>query len=132
MVRYKSYRPDHYPIAWITAATKAFEIAQAVWTGNPEEIAQGPWISADWARGEAGAVNRMKRLRAFRDALRNFPHDKPALTKAAKSWELQFRKVPVQDVWDVQLRWVKPGISLAELAEAAKKADPRHNLAKIG
>lgn len=99
--RYKVHHPEHYPIAWLSAARSA---ANAACRDSAD-----PWVSVDWARGEAGAVSRMKRLRAFRDGLRVNRHNYPEIAKAFDDgYELTFRKVPAHGVWDVQLAWRQP------------------------
>ena len=50
--RYRSHHPEHYPIAWLSAAKLA-----------AKELDSENWVSVDWARSEHGAVARMKRLR---------------------------------------------------------------------
>lgn len=103
MARYKVYQPDHYPIAWISATKAAAEKALAD---------DHSWVSVDWARGEAGAVSRMKRLRVFRDGLKMNPGISPEVAKLMEdNWSLHFRKVALHGVWDVQLRWQEGSVT---------------------
>lgn len=91
--RFKPHHPEHYPVAWHTAAKQAL--------AEP-----GSWISVDWARGRAGAVSRMKRLRAFRDGVAASPQAIPGAAEAlANGLTLTFRTVQAVGVWDVQLCW---------------------------
>lgn len=91
--RFKPHHPEHYPVAWNSAARQAL-------------AAPGTWVSADWARGRAGAVSRMKRMRAFRDGLVASPQAIPGTAEAlANGLTLAFRAVEAWDAWDVQLRW---------------------------
>lgn len=93
--RYNVLRPGAYPIAWITAAQQAVDRAEA---------GQDPWVSVDWSRGESGAVNRMKRLWAFREGLRANPGDYPGISKIfAEQKTLRFRKLQRYGVWDIQV-----------------------------
>lgn len=93
--RYRSHHPEHYPIAWLSAAKLA-----------AKELDSEKWVSVDWARSEHGAVARMKRLRAFRDGIKlnafTYPEFGELLTAG---YDLTFRKLPSNGVWDVQLRW---------------------------
>lgn len=96
MAKFKPHSPDTYPIAWTSAARNAL-------------LAPGEWQSVDWARGEAGAVARMKRLRAFRDGISLYPGRFPELAQAlSEGKQLAFRKIPSAGVWDVQLRIAEP------------------------
>ena len=91
--RFKPHHPEHYPVAWHTAAKQAL--------AEP-----GSWVSVDWARGRAGAVSRMKRLRAFRDGVAASPQAIPGAAEAlANGLTLTFRTVQAVGVWDVQLCW---------------------------
>ena len=91
--RYNAQHPSNYPIAWLTAAQTA--------AAKPEE-----WVSVDWARGESGAVSRMKRLRAFRDGLLlNSAALSTELRQILQTHSLTFRKNLTRGVWDVQLCW---------------------------
>lgn len=95
--------PRHFscfPISWLTAATLAAQPAKRDGTA--------PWISVDWARGESGAVSRMKRLREFHRGLQLYKTELAAeLAEMLDSgWQLAFQKRMVAGVWDVQLRWV--------------------------
>lgn len=106
MSRYNIYQPEHYPIAWITAVKLAAE----------RKDSQDCWVSADWARGKAGAVGRMKRLRAFREGLKRSPNRFPELLAVMQEgYELCFRKVVFQNVWDVQLCWKKVDSGVEEI-----------------
>lgn len=90
--KYNPQSPDNYPVSWLSAANNALAVP-------------GTWVSIDWSRGEAGAVARMKRLRAFRDGITLFPGRAPALARALSEGKtLAFRKVAVHGVWDVQVR----------------------------
>lgn len=94
--RYKAHHPEHYPIAWLSAAKIAVE----------KRGTDNPWVSVDWARGESGAVSRMKRLRSFRDGLRANRYNYREIAEVIDAgYELAFRKVPFRGVWDVQLAW---------------------------
>lgn len=94
--RYKAHHPEHYPIAWLSAAKLAVEKRD---TGNP-------WVSVDWARGESGAVSRMKRLRSFREGLHANRYNYREVAEVIDAgYDLAFRKVSFRDVWDVQLAW---------------------------
>lgn len=89
--KYNAHSPGHYPISWLTAANQAL-------------AAPGEWFSVDWARGEAGAVSRMKRLRAFRDGILKYPSRAQGLADAfAAGKVLRFRKIERFGVWDVQV-----------------------------
>lgn len=91
--RFKPHHPEHYPVAWHTAAKQALS-------------APGSWVSVDWARGRAGAVSRMKRLRAFRDGVAASPQAVPGAIEAIRrGLALTFRTVQAVGVWDVQLCW---------------------------
>lgn len=97
--KFKPHHPEHYPVGWLSAA----KVAAAA---RDHEDERKRWISVDWARGEAGAVGRMKRLRAFRDGLDANKYLYPVIAAAAEAgYELTFRKVLVRGVWDVQLSW---------------------------
>lgn len=91
--------PSTFPIAWMTATKLA--------AGPRYFEADEPWISAAWARGEAGAVSRMKRLREFHRGLQLHQNEFPDLRELfSNGWRLTFRKRMVAGVWDVQLRWM--------------------------
>ena len=93
--RYRSHHPEHYPIAWLSAAKLA-----------AKELDNEKWVSVDWARSEHGAVARMKRLRAFRDGIKLNAFAYPEFEELlAAGYGLTFRKIPSDGVWDVQLRW---------------------------
>lgn len=97
--RYKAHHPEHYPIAWLSAAKIAVE----------KRDTDNPWVSVDWARGESGAVSRMKRLRAFRDGLKANRYNYREIAEVIDAgYELTFRKVSFRGVWDVQLAWRQP------------------------
>lgn len=94
--RYKAHHPEHYPIAWLSAAKIAVE----------KRDTDNPWVSVDWARGESGAVSRMKRLRSFRDGLHANRYNYREVAEVIDAgYDLAFRKVSFRDVWDVQLAW---------------------------
>ena len=94
--RYKAHHPEHYPIAWLSAAKIA--------VGKRDT--DNPWVSVDWARGESGAVSRMKRLRSFRDGLHANRYSYREVAEVIDAgYELTFRKVLTHNVWDVQLAW---------------------------
>lgn len=119
MAKYNVHHPEHYPIAWLSAAKLAAEHCEG----------EGYWVSVDWARGESGAVARMKRLRAFRDGLRQAQHNYPKIREVmAKGYALSFRKVFAHGVWDVQLAW-RPSGNVGELLESFS-ADGGEELAK--
>ena len=101
MTRYKVHHPEFYPIAWITAARVVAEKLQ-------EGAEQSEWISADWARGESGAVSRLKRLRTFREGVIRYKgYDRRFEKLLDAGFTLAFRKVQKYGVWDVQLCWKK-------------------------
>lgn len=92
---YKPHHPEHYPIGWLTATKLA-----------AERPGQDYWVSVDWARGEFGAVARMKRLRAFHKGLFANRFAYPELAAAfTAGYALTFRKRLVHGAWDVQLSW---------------------------
>ena len=108
--RYKAHHPEHYPIAWLSAAKVATE----------KRGTDNPWVSVDWARGEAGAVGRMKRLRSFRDGLHANRYNYREIAEVIDSgYELTFRKVAFRGVWDVQLAW-KQATNNQELLDTAR------------
>lgn len=112
--RYKVHHPEHYPIAWLSAARSAANAAV--------RDSADPWVSVDWARGEAGAVSRMKRLRAFRDGLKANRYNYREIAEVIDAgYELAFRKVPFRGVWDVQLAWRQPP-NRQEILDAARVA----------
>lgn len=120
MSRYNSLRPGAYPISWITAAQKAVKC----W----EESAEGEarWVSIDWARSEYAALNRMKRLWAFRGGLAAYPEDYPSISKIyTAGMELGFRKRESFGVWDIQV-CVKDGRRpLGMLQAMAERVDAK-------
>ena len=110
--RYKAHHPEHYPIAWLSAAKIAVE----------KRDTDNPWVSVDWARGESGAVNRMKRLRAFRDGLKANRYNYREIAEVIDAgYELTFRKVSFRGVWDVQLAW-KQVPNRQQILDAARVA----------
>lgn len=112
MGRYKVHHPKFYPIAWITAA-------RVVAAKMQEGEEQSEWISADWSRGEAGAVSRMKRLRAFREGIICYSsYDRSFQKLLEAGFTLAFRKVKKFGVWDVQLCWRKATLARAILENA--------------
>lgn len=119
MAKYKVYPPDHYPIAWITATLIA---AEGCDKGDP-------WISATSAPGQSSAVERMKRLRTFRDGLYPLIGRYPvAADRYAEGYRLAFRKVKRYGVWDVQLAWLMDSASeLREIAGEILESDAEKN-----
>lgn len=110
--RYKAHHPEHYPIAWLSAAKIAVDKRE---TDNP-------WVSVDWARGESGAVSRMKRLRSFRDGLKANRYNYREVAEVIDAgYELTFRKVSFRGVWDVQLAW-KQAPDSQQILDAARVA----------
>lgn len=94
--RYKAHHPEHYPIAWLSAVSLAVG----------KRGTDNPWVSVDWARGESGAISRMKRLRSFRDGLHANRYNYREIAEVIDAgYELTFRKVLTHTVWDVQLAW---------------------------
>jgi hypothetical protein len=80
---------------------------------------QSEWISADWARGEAGAVSRMKRLRMFREGVICYSsYDRTFQKLLEAGFTLVFRKVKKFGVWDVQLCWRKATLAREILNDA--------------
>lgn len=113
--RYKAHHPEFYPIGWVSAAKASAEAL-----GDGEK--QSKWVSADWARGEAGAVARMKRMRAFRDGLAANRYNYQRIAELMDGgFELTFRKVQAQGVWDVQLCW-KKAIDAEEILAITREA----------
>ena len=90
--RYKAHHPEHYPIAWLSAAKIAVE----------KRGTDNPWVSVDWARGESGAVSRMKRLRSFRDGLHANRYNYREVAEVIDAgYDLTFRKVSFRDVLEI-------------------------------
>lgn len=106
MARYNPLHPEQYPVAWLSAAKAAAD--------KP-----GEWVSADWAKSEHAAVSRMKRMRAFRDGLKEHRLFLWAERMTTSGRSLAFRKVPAFGVWDVQMSWQARLPSAGELAEKA-------------
>lgn len=106
MARYNPLHPEQYPVAWLSAAKAAAD-------------APGKWISADWAKSEHAAVSRMKRMRAFRDGLKEHRLFPWIERMTATGRGLTFRKVPAFGVWDVQMSWQEGKPSAGELVERA-------------
>lgn len=105
MAKYKVHHPEHYPIAWISAARIAVEYA-----GSAD-----PWVEVDWAKGVSGAVARMKRLRSFRDGLKAHPTWDARLGRMmAEGWGLTFRRRKLYGVWSVELCWALEPEGLGE------------------
>jgi len=104
--------PSSYPIGWLTATEKASRLALL------ELPEWEKWVSIDWARGESGAVERMKRLRRFRDGLEAHQFEYPWAGEAlAKGFRLGFRKQIAAGVWDIKVGWIaSSGISPETLA----------------
>ena len=111
--RYQAHHPEHYPIAWLSATQAA---------ARSEKLnSDDPWISVDWSRGEAGAVGRMKRLRAFRDGLSLHRGGYPELGELINTgYELTFRKRLAHGVWDVQLAW-RPATLKREMLDTLRE-----------
>jgi len=109
MSKFKVHHPEFYPVGWMTGAKNSLA------TLKEGELCSD-WVSVDWARGEAGAVARMCRLRAFRDGLFLYPDYDVKMTAAIRNgYRLHFCKVFIHRVWDVRLCWVKPSEPLSEL-----------------
>lgn len=107
MAKYTPQPITSYPATWREAAAYAARQAQ---------LGSHPWLEVAWARTESTAVLRMKRLRAFRDALLLFPHDGWEVLRAQQSGlELRFRKLrDPRGIWLVQLSW-QPKLGTTEL-----------------
>lgn len=124
MARYNPQPLESYPIGWFTAARQAAELRPK---GELDAItlAQRGYVACTWAPGEAGAVARMKRLRAFRQALEEAYATghalQPELRRAfAEGWELTFRKEWLNGAWEVQVAWKPKTGHLTELARGAE------------
>jgi len=115
---YKAHHPSHYPVGWNTAVKLA-----AAKRDSPE-----PWLSIDWARGRFGAIERMKRLRAFREGLYAYKNIWPEVAAAlAAGYLLTFRKVPFEGVWEVQVSWKKRNPSMKDILEETLKTEGAGN-----
>ena len=113
--RYKPHHPEFYPVGWVSAAKNSAETLK-------EGAKQSDWVSADWSRGEAGAVQRMKRMRAFRDGLTANRYNYAKIAQLIdEGFALTFRKVAAHNVWDIQLCW-KKAADKQELLDITREA----------
>lgn len=107
--RYKPQPPESYPAAW-HAAVKIARIRQGCATG-PQ------WVFVEEVSTRSAGVNRMKRLRAFRDAI--------GMGKGAPA-QLCFRlQGPEDGLWWVEMRAARGGWDLinAELIKGGQHED---------
>lgn len=96
---YEPHHPDFYPVAWSEATAKAAQLRSQI---NPV------WVFADKGRTDVAALNRMRRLRAFRKGLEAQPQVISGAAEAFREgYELVFRRVRKRWDYDVELtfRW---------------------------